>query len=108
MRPSKQIDLYVPTQHNDGSPIALSLLREEERFLVSMFGGVTVLAGCSGLWRSPTGQTQREPIEIWRVLVWQYDYHWWAGYQQRALSLYEQEEFLIVASDCERVQHGQT
>ena len=106
MRPSKQIDLYVPTQHNDGSPIALSLLREEERFLVSMFGGVTVLAGCSGLWRSPTGQTQREPIEIWRVLVWQYDYHWWAGYQQRAQNLYEQQEFLIVASDCERIQHG--
>lgn len=99
MKPSKQVDLYVPTQYNDGTPIPLSLLREEERFLCSTFGGVTIMAGCSGLWRDSTGQTQREPIEVWRVIVYEYDEEWWEQYAERACACYDQKEFLISIVD---------
>lgn len=99
----KQIDIYVPCQYNDGESVPLTVLRSEERWLVSMFGGVTILAGCTGLWRSPTGQTQRESVEIWRVIVGVYDAQWWRDYRKRARLMYGQEDVLIVVSDCERI-----
>jgi len=94
----KQVELYVPLAYNDGTIIDPNTLRDEENFLSERFGGVSIIPNVRGRWYRD-GAIQRECIEIWRIIVDEYDPSWWSGYKVRARNMYEQEDFLIVVSD---------
>lgn len=104
---SKQVELYVPLLYNDGTAIDAQTRIDEQAFLAKRFGGCTVIHDCNGWGVRPAwynekvGLAQREPVEIWRVIVDEYDPTWWAWYKENARQMYEQEAFLITVTDVE-------
>lgn len=64
----REYEIYLPTRHNDGSPIDPAYVQRIERVLARHFGGYTHMKQRSdGFW-SMGGVTFRDEITIVRVL----------------------------------------
>lgn len=100
---AKQVDIYVPTHYNDGTPVPDRRRAEEQAHLARNFGGLTVIPGCYGLWLRGNNDVQGETMAVWRVIVKDYLLYWWVRYREALQEIFDQEEILIVVSDVELV-----
>ena len=76
-----------PQEHNE-------LVRSE---LTERFGGLTayVRSPAKGLWKEGEGNTVRDDIVVYEVMVEDLDEPWWAGYRERLRRRFAQEDLVI-------------
>lgn len=98
----KIIEIYLPMNANDGTPVAPALFDQIERQLTEKFGGVTAhrRAPAQGRWKS-ADQTQVDQVAIFEVIVDAPDKEWWAHYRSELEARLFQEKILITARDIE-------
>ena len=74
--------------------------------LTRRFGGLTayVRAPAAGLWQeSPDGETRRDDIVVYEVMVDSLDAEWWAGYRRELERRFDQDELVVRAQDIRRL-----
>lgn len=65
-----EVQLFIPTFHNDGSAVADATITEWEAALADRFGGFSLYPGAvAGAWRSPTGETFTDRLRVYAVFL---------------------------------------
>lgn len=84
-----------PREHYD------ALVRE----LTDRFGGVTAYtrAPATGLWESDSGETVRDQVVVYEVMVEVLEPGWWAGMRARLESQFAQEELVVRSHEIRRL-----
>lgn len=93
------IQLFLPLYDNDGDVIPHALFRQVRDELVERFGGLTAhsRAPLSGLWQEPEGETVRDDLVVYEVMVDAMDEAWWHDYRQTLEQQFRQESIVIRA-----------
>lgn len=69
LRDTVSLDFYIPVTGNDGSPFPESLFRTLERHVLDLTGGLTRRGDVEGIWRTPSGEAQREISRAYSTTV---------------------------------------
>lgn len=98
----KSVEIYLPLNFNDGTPVPQTALVEVEKRLTAAFGGVTAhkRAPAEGRWQNE-GRTQSDEIAIFEVVLDRIDRGWWRDLRVELEQRLAQEKILIVARDIE-------
>jgi hypothetical protein len=88
--------------------VQLLLPRYDEavaRELTERFGGMTAYARApaTGAWKPAPGQTVRDDIVVYEVMVETLDRGWWHGYRSELERRFDQDELVIRAHAVERL-----
>ncbi len=75
------------------------------RELTERFGGVTAYARApaKGEWKPAPGETVRDDIVVYEVMVDELDRAWWAAYRGELERRFQQEELVVRAHPIERL-----
>ena len=81
---------------------AFDAVREE---LTHRFGGVTAFmrSPAVGLWKSPSGQVDRDEVVTVEVMVDTLDRDWWRAYRDQLARAFRQEELVVRALAIEKL-----
>jgi hypothetical protein len=73
--------------------------------LTERFGGLTAYtrAPAKGVWKPPSGGTERDDIVVYEVMVEVLDRPWWARYRVELEARLQQKEIVIRAHAIERL-----
>ena len=73
--------------------------------LTEQFGGMTAYtrAPASGLWQERQGETMRDDIVVYEVMVEQLDRAWWESFRARLERRFAQQELVVRAQLVERL-----
>ena len=73
--------------------------------LTEQFGGMTAYtrAPASGLWQEGDGETARDDIVVYEVMVDELDAAWWGGYRRTLEARFAQQELVVRAQDMRRL-----
>jgi hypothetical protein len=73
--------------------------------LSDRFGGVTAYlrAPATGLWEAPTGETVRDEVVVYEVMVYELDLEWWAGLRRQLEVEFAQREVVVRAFEIRRL-----
>lgn len=91
------VQLLLPVQDAKGTPHPRALYDDLARRLTEQFGGVTAYtrAPATGLWESDTGETVRDQVVVYEVMVEAVDDAWWRRLREELEARFEQEELVI-------------
>jgi hypothetical protein len=94
------VQILLPVYDNEGHPFELvdyALLRSE---LADRFGGVTAYtrAPARGVWKDDTGETTRDDIVIFEVMIEELDRAWWNAFRKDLERRFRQESVIVRAS----------
>jgi hypothetical protein len=64
----ERLILHLPETFNDGRLVSVERLQAYEEELLEIAGGFT-LVSATGTWRSPLGQSYREPVRLYEIDV---------------------------------------
>lgn len=97
------IEIFLPLEHNDGSPQPRALFAKVRGELIDQFGGLTAYtrAPAEGLWEPRSGKLKKDAIVVLEVMVEVPDRDWWSKFRERLERLFEQDSVLIRASAVE-------
>lgn len=95
------IELFLPCDRGDGSPVPESEIKQIVTDLAHRFGGATAFtrAPATGLWKAE-GAVEIDRIIIVEVMVEDLDMPWWREYRRQLEAQLQQEEVLIRATLC--------
>jgi hypothetical protein len=73
--------------------------------LTEQFGGVTAYtrAPATGLWETPSGETVRDQVVVYEVMVEELDHGWWAVLREELEDQFSQDELVVRAQTIERL-----
>ena len=74
--------------------------------LTDRFGGLTAYARApaAGLWQEErSGETRRDDIVVYEVMVDELDAAWWAGYRRELEGRFAQQELVVRAQEIRRL-----
>ena len=93
------VQILLPVYDNTGhhfEPDDYVDLRAE---LAERFGGVTTYmrAPARGVWKDDTGETTRDDIVIFEVMIEDLDHIWWGGFRKELERRFRQESVIVRA-----------
>lgn len=99
------VQLLLPLHDGRGQRFDRALYDHVARELTQRFGGLTAYARtpATGLWQARPGETQRDDVVVYEVMVEQVDRDWWARYRQALEVRFAQEELVVRAHAIERL-----
>ena len=99
------VQLLLPLHDGRGQRFDRALYDQVARELTQRFGGLTAYARtpATGLWQARPGETQRDDVVVYEVMVEQVDRDWWARYRQALEVRFAQEELVVRAHAIERL-----
>ena len=98
------VQILLPLFDPDGQRFGREAYDEVARQLTERFGGLTAYtrAPAAGLWKEG-GETQRDDIIVYEVMVPALDADWWAGYRRQLEQRFRQEELVVRAQEMVRL-----
>jgi len=92
------IQILLPLYDNAGNTFGEELYGKVRRELTERFGGLTAFtrAPAQGLWKD-AGQTKRDDIVVFEVMVEEMDADWWRAYRHTLEAMFKQDEIVIRA-----------
>lgn len=99
------MQLLLPLQDGEGRPVEHALFDDLVNELTDRFGGVTAYtrAPATGLWEERHGETVRDQIVVYEVMVEHLESDWWAALRKRLEARLGQEELVIRAQGIRRL-----
>ncbi|WP_034383878.1 hypothetical protein [Deinococcus sp. YIM 77859] len=96
------VSLLLPLYDNTGQPFEPAQYAWIRQTLTERFGGLTAYtrAPAAGLWRDE-GQTIRDDVVVYEVLVEELDRSWWAAYREELRLAFQQDELMVRAQAVE-------
>ena len=98
------VQLLLPLAREQGQRFERALFEQLEKELTARFGGLTAYprAPATGLW-DEQGQTIREQVVVYEVMVESLELAWWAMLRQRLERQFEQDELVVRAQEIQRL-----
>ncbi len=92
------VQILLPLYDNAGNTFGEELYGRVRRELTERFGGLTAFtrAPAQGLWKD-AGQTKRDDIVVFEVMVEEVDAGWWRAYRKQLEVTFKQDEIVIRA-----------
>jgi hypothetical protein len=99
------VQLLLPTQDPEGRAFARPLYDALMRRLTAEFGGVTAYtrAAATGLWEAASGETVRDQVVVYEVMVDELDPDWWARLRCELEAQFAQQELVVRAHEIRRL-----
>ncbi|AKJ26714.1 hypothetical protein [Caldimonas brevitalea] len=99
------VQLLLPLYDNQGQRLASSLYAEVRAELLDRFGGLTAYtrAPATGVWEPDEGQTVRDDIVVYEVMVDRLDPPWWRSYREQLEARFKQDALVVRAHAVERL-----
>ena len=99
------VQLLLPIQDAAGQAYPRTLYDELVRVLTDAHGGVTAYtrAPATGLWERESGETVRDQVVVYEVMVEQLDQDWWDNLRRGLEAQFAQEELVIRAHSIQRL-----
>ena len=99
------VQLLLPVQDEHGRGYPRTLYDDLVRTLTDRFGGVTAYtrAPATGLWEATSGETVRDQVVVYEVMVEELDVAWWEKLRARLEDQFAQEELVIRAHTIRRL-----
>lgn len=99
------MQLLLPTQDHRGRTYPRQLYDYLAGILTEQFGGVTAYSRtpATGLWESASGETVRDQVVVYEVMVERLDPEWWAGFRTQLEAKFAQQELVIRAHEMRRL-----
>jgi hypothetical protein len=99
------VQILLPVYDAAGERFAQSMYDEVAVELTQRFGGLTayVRAPAKGLWEERKGETHRDDIVIYEVMVDTLDADWWKRYRQGLEQRFRQDELVVRAQEIRRL-----
>jgi hypothetical protein len=93
------VQLLLPLYSNAGNKFPQEFYAHVRDELVDRFGGITAYtrAPVRGLWQEIEGQTVRDDLIIYEVMVERLDGKWWREYRATLEKRFEQESLVVRA-----------
>lgn len=95
------IQLLLPLYDNDQQALPRALFDQLRRELLARFGGLTAhtRAPLSGLWEENRGQTVRDDLVIYEVMLPVLDRVWWRRYRRLLERRFRQQSLVVRAHE---------
>jgi hypothetical protein len=99
------VQILLPVYDAQGSRFPQSMYDAVARELTERFGGLTayVRAPAAGLWEAGSGETRRDDIVVYEVMVEALDEGWWKRYRESLERAFRQDELVVRAQDIRRL-----
>jgi len=99
------VQLLLPIQGAAGQPYPRAWYDELVRVLTDAYGGVTAYtrAPATGLWERESGETVRDQVVVYEVMVDRLDADWWEKLRRGLEAQFAQEELVIRAHPIQRL-----
>jgi hypothetical protein len=99
------VQMLLPVQNPRGSTYPRALYDDLARKLTARFGGVTAYtrAPATGLWEAASGQTVRDQVVVYEVMVDQLDADWWKQLRADLEAKFAQQELVLRAQQMQRL-----
>jgi hypothetical protein len=94
------VQLLLPLYDNAGAALPHALFATVRQELVERFGGLTAYtrAPAKGLWQEDGGDTVRDDIVVYEVMVDALDEPWWQRYRADLEQRFAQQSLVVRAS----------
>jgi hypothetical protein len=91
------VQLLLPVQDKHGRAYPRALYDDLVRTLTDQFGGVTAYtrAPATGLWEADSGETVRDRVVVYEVMVEELDAAWWGRFRAKLEARFAQEELVV-------------
>ena len=98
------VQILLPLRDPAGRAFAGFEYSRIARELTQLFGGVTAYtrAPAAGLWNED-GETTRDDIVVYEVMVEALEPDWWAGYRRELEARSQQQELVVRAQETRRL-----
>ena len=98
------VQILLPLFDPEGQRFGRDIFDEVARQLTERFGGLTAYtrAPAAGLWKEG-GETQRDDIIVYEVMVESLDPEWWRAYRKDLERRFRQEELVVRAQETVRL-----
>lgn len=99
------VQLLIPLQDNDGQAYPRAFYDDLVRTLTDVFGGITAYtrSPAAGLWETGSGETVRDQVMVYEVMVEELDEGWWTNFRAELEAKFDQEELVIRAHGIRRL-----
>ena len=99
------VQLLVPVQDEQGRAYPRGLYDDLVRTLTDRFGGVTAYtrAPATGLWEAASGETVRDQVVVYEVMVEALDPEWWGKFRADLEAKFAQDEIVVRAQSIRRL-----
>ncbi len=99
------VQLLLPIRSESGQAYPREHYDELVRLLTERFGGVTAYtrSPATGLWESDSGETVRDHVVVYEVMVERLERAWWADLRGRLEARFAQEELVVRAHEIRRL-----
>ena len=93
------VQFLLPLRDNERRPFARADFEKVRAELTERFGGVTAFlqSPASGVWKEEEGETVRDEMLLFEVMVDALDCAWWSGYRAELELRFRQERVLVRA-----------
>jgi hypothetical protein len=90
------VQLYLPLEKPDGTPVSPALFDRTKSELTERFGGVTAFlqSPADGAWKHSGGDVVHDRVAIFEVMVEDVDTAWWRSYRVGLEKELEQDQIL--------------
>ena len=99
------VELLLPLGDAQGRRFPRDLYDATAAELTDRFGGLTahLRAPAAGVWEARSGETERDDIVIYEVMVETLDPAWWSAYRRKLEARFVQDELVIRAHEIRRL-----
>lgn len=99
------VELLLPLSDGEGRRFPRALYDRTAAELTDRFGGLTahLRAPAAGLWEARSGETERDEIVIYEVMVDSLDPGWWAAYRRELETRFVQDELVVRSHEIRRL-----
>ena len=99
------VQLLLPLADRSGNRFPRSAYDDLVRRLTDRFGGVTAYtrSPATGLWEAESGETVRDLVVVYEVMVEQLEPEWWAELRRELEARFEQDEIVVRVQTTERL-----
>ena len=99
------VQLLLPIRNEAGQAYPRQHYDELVRLLTEQFGGVTAYtrSPATGLWESSSGETVRNQVVVYEVMVERLEPAWWADLRTQLEARFAQEELVVRGHEIRRL-----
>jgi hypothetical protein len=99
------VHILLPVRNAEGERFPRALYEGLVEELTQVFGGVTAYtrSPAAGLWESGSGETVRDDVLVYEVMVDHLDPAWWARLRMKLEGEFEQDELVVRAVVMQRL-----
>jgi hypothetical protein len=99
------VQILLPLHDRHGKRFGPAPYKQVSRELTERFGGLTAYARApaTGLWEQRPGETTRDEVVVYEVMVDALDESWWAQYRLELEDRFAQEELVVRVHEIRRL-----